>query len=75
MRMQLITEMDMCDSPTIEKVKASGRATCRICGNKIPKGEECFSFFFSLTDGGSYNPWTAISGKGHISCLPNTKVK
>jgi len=61
------------DSPGIEEKTATGRARCRICGEKIIKGEKEITFFFSLTDGGTYNPWTAIEGHAHRSCTPDIK--
>lgn len=55
------------ESPAIERYTATGRAKCRLCGEKIAKGEQCIRFFFSLTDG-TYNAWTAIEGKAHTGC-------
>lgn len=51
-------------------VFATGRARCRLCGEKIEKGIECVDLFVSFTDG-SYNPWTASTGKLHLEadCL------
>lgn len=63
------------DSPVVEEKISTGRPRCRICGQKIQKGELEYSFFFSTTDGGSYNPWTAISGHVHKNCAPHAKTK
>lgn len=46
-------------------VKATGRARCRYCGEKIAKGLDCFDLYVSFTDGG-YNPWTATVGRLHM---------
>lgn len=65
---KLLCDDDIADSPTIEKVVASGRARCRVCGNKIVKGDHAYEFFASFTDGGSYNSWTSVTCFAHVSC-------
>lgn len=62
------------DSPTTEKVFASGRARCRICGEKITKGKQEIKFFFSNADG-SYNSWMSIEGHVHDECAGHPKVE
>jgi hypothetical protein len=62
-----IDSCEINESPDIELAWATGRARCRVCGEKIGKGEEEYKFFFSVSDG-SYNPWTAIQGHAHKTC-------
>lgn len=38
----------------IEEETATGRAVCRLCGEKIKKGERCWSFGFDFSGYGSY---------------------
>jgi hypothetical protein len=56
------------ESPSGERGVATGRARCRLCGEKIAKGEPEWLFFASFTDGGSYNQWTAVECHAHESC-------
>ena len=50
----------------IYTVKRSCR--CLVCGQKIPKGTQCYDFCYSVNDGGSYNSWQARTGKVHLTC-------
>lgn len=38
----------------IKEETATGRATCRFCGNKITKGTQCWSFGYDWQGCGSY---------------------
>jgi hypothetical protein len=49
----------------IEKVTATGRATCRCCGQKIVKGDEALQFMMDLVGSGS---WTATTAYLHLNC-------
>ena len=60
------------DSPVMERIVASGRARCRICGQKIAKGLDCWDFFHNFQDAG-YSAWTAVECKAHSACLPDQK--
>jgi hypothetical protein len=74
-KFELVDEWAVDQSPTVWEYIGTGRAKCRLCGKVIEKGDKGFGFFFSLTDGGSYNSWTAIEGKAHLSCYPNVKIE
>ena len=71
----LIDPWQIGESPWHEVGKGSGRATCRICGLKIAKGETAFKFGASFNDGGSYNPWQAVDCSIHESCCPDEYKK
>ena len=71
--MKLIKEYEI-ESPYVELHYGTGRATCRICGQKITKGALDVRFAHSFTDG-SYNPWTAVECHAHKDCVPNTKIE
>ena len=60
---------DIEESPTIELTAGTGRARCRICGERIAKSVECWDFFASFTDGG-YTAWTSMPCKAHRTCVP-----
>lgn len=66
--MELIRQIDIDESPTFWKYTGTGRARCRICGEKIEKGADGFGFYASLTDA-SYNSWTAVECKAHSACV------
>lgn len=54
------------DVPHVEDLPlASGRATCRCCGEKIEHGDEQLIFPYSFTDA-SYNSWTAVEAHVHL---------
>ena len=57
------------ESPAHTLALGTGRAKCRLCGNKIGKGDIELRFFASFTDGGSYNAWTASECHVHASCV------
>lgn len=59
--------------------KSSGRAKCRICGEKIKKEEKSFSFllwyrtystYVKEIDLGWGDVWKAIRGYAHKDCYP-----
>lgn len=56
------------ESPTVEIKTATGRAKCRICGEKIEKGSHDVLFFHSLTEA-SYNSWNASECHAHPGCV------
>lgn len=62
------------DSPCMEKKTATGRARCRICGEKIAKGETEWKFYHNFQDG-SYSAWTAVECHAHEACLPDEKER
>lgn len=47
---------DVTEFGTVEIIKATGRATCRCCGQRIAKGVEALRFPYDFTGSGS---WTA----------------
>ena len=58
------------DSPIYERgVSKSGRARCRVCGEKIKKGEWEILFYHSFADA-QYNSWTAVECHAHETCMP-----
>jgi len=63
------------DTNSFELHTATGRARCRICGEKIAKGENDVQFYASFTDGGSYNPWTAVLCHAHRRCVPDVVIE
>jgi len=63
------------NSPYVELRIATGRAKCRICGEKIVKGDDDVQFAHSFTDGGSYNSWTAVDCHAHKKCVPDLKIE
>jgi hypothetical protein len=65
----LVTASQFSDTPTAIRETATGRATCRICGEKISRGSRSILGYISLTDGGTYNPWTAVDAHVHEACL------
>lgn len=65
---KLCSLSDIEESPTSEIKAATGRARCRVCGEKIAKGDDDLVFFASFTDG-SYNSWTAIECHAHLTCF------
>ena len=60
---------DIPDTPWAEKIVATGRARCRICGQKIIKGDSDVKFLASFDDGGSYNAWRSVTCHAHEGCL------
>lgn len=65
---ELIEPWEADCSPTMWEVVGTGRAKCRVCGDKVPKGENCWAFFATFTDSG-HNPWTCVETKAHKNCL------
>lgn len=70
-KFNLLSEVDIKQSPWNEVAEATGRARCRICGEKIEKGLLVIKFTASFTDGGSHNEWTAVDCQVHATCAPN----
>ena len=57
----------------IEVIHATGRATCRSCGEKIKKGEKAIRFCYDFTGCGS---WTAQLVQVHLyTCLKTLTEK
>jgi hypothetical protein len=52
---------------SVDKKIATGRATCRCCGQKIAKGEVALYFAYDFTGSGSY---TAVWCWMHQTCTP-----
>ncbi len=62
------------DSPYMEKHTATGRARCRVCGEKIAKAETEWRFAHSFSDA-QYNSWTAVECHAHEACLPDERER
>lgn len=62
-------ENDAIYSPTVWRERSrSGRATCRVCGEKIKKGSDVFGFYHCFDEVG-YTCWTSIECKVHAVCM------
>lgn len=56
----------------LELVTGTGRATCRLTGEKIAKGEQAIKGLYDFTGGGSYTAaWVQISVKAYKEFLKN----
>lgn len=68
-----VDQFEIVESPTAWIVDASGRARCRICGEKIAKGRQAAVFYASLNEE-SYNPWAPTKCHAHVECAPNVEI-
>jgi hypothetical protein len=73
MEFKLIEENEI-ESPSVELHIATGRARCRICGDKIAKGQADVQFYHSLSES-TYNPWNATLCHAHQGCVPTVKIE
>jgi hypothetical protein len=55
---------------SMEHYVGSGRATCRVCGEKIAKGAKGWAFLHNFQDD-MQRGWTAVECKAHAACLPS----
>jgi hypothetical protein len=74
-----VAGVDICHSPrgteygVVEVVIGTGRATCRVCGCKIIKGERAVKFEWDFTGNGS---WTLTTCQIHeTECCPAETYK
>lgn len=66
---QLLRPSDATESPYVEKRVGTGRARCRICGEKIAKGDVATKFGATLSGEGQYNAWNQVTVQVHEKCL------
>ena len=69
----LVDENVITESPCVEEHIATGRARCRICGEKIAKGEIDVQFFASLSRA-YYDSYTSTLCHAHKKCTPHIRV-
>lgn len=66
MNVRLVSNAEYNESPSIDRKVATGRATCRFCGCKIPKGEEDV-VFYPVFNGGCN--WERVIAHAHLGCV------